>query len=138
MDSIQKPLHPSVEGIWKDFLRGNLENSIREPPASFYFCDNSKDADDCCELVVQGIKQATATSLWWFEKHGEALPQVGDQHIITNWNGDARAIIETTKVVPTPYNKISAEFAEIEGEGDKSLAYWRKVHEAYFRREMAA
>ena len=43
-------------------------NKIRETPSSFYFCDNKKDADQCAELVVKGIKQATATSLWWYKK----------------------------------------------------------------------
>ena len=28
------------------------------------------------------------------------------------------------------------EYAEIEGEGDKSLAYWNKVHWEYYTREM--
>ena len=29
-----------------------------------------------------------------------------------------------------------SKFAQKEGEGDKSLAYWRKVHKAYYKREM--
>ncbi len=87
-------------------------------------------------MVVQGIKQATATSLWWFEKNNENLPEVGNQYIVTDWNGNAKAIIETTKIFPTPFDKITPEFAEIEGEGDKSLEYWKRVHKAYYTREM--
>lgn len=44
--------------------------------------------------------------------------------------------LKPLKLIPTPYNEITAEFAEIEGEGDKSLAYWKRVHEAFFTREM--
>ncbi|MDC1162060.1 ASCH domain-containing protein [Tenacibaculum sp.] len=126
----------SVEVLWDNFLKENPTNSSKEIPISFYFCDNEKDADECVELVIKGIKQATATSLWWFEKNKEALPKVGDQYIVTDWNGEAKAVIETTKIVPTPYNEITAEFAETEGEGDKSLEYWKRVHEAYYTREM--
>lgn len=126
----------SVELLWEKFLKENPENKLKEKPISFYFCDNEKDANECAELVVKGIKQATATSLWWYEKNNENLPKEGDQYIITDWNGNAKAIIETTKVAPTPYNEITAEFARIEGEGDKSLEYWKKVHIAYYTREM--
>ena len=31
-----------------------------------------------------------------------------------------------------PFNEVSAEHAFKEGEGDKSLAYWQQVHEAFF------
>ena len=87
-------------------------------------------------MVVKGVKTATATSLWLYEKNNELLPKVGDQYIVTDWNGNAKAVIETTKIENVSYNKITAEFAEMEGEGDKSLDYWKKVHEAYYKREM--
>ena len=127
----------SVDSLWLAFLNKNPLVEVKSIPASIYFCDNEEDANECADLVVKGIKQATATSLWWYEKHNEPLPKVGDRYIVTDWHGNAKAIIETTKVEHTPYNKITSEFAEIEGEGDKSLAYWRKVHQAYYSREMA-
>lgn len=126
----------SVDNLWNSFLESHPENKIKELPESFYFCDNEKDANECADLVVKGIKQATATSLWWFEKNNELQPKVGDQYVITDWDGNAKAVIETTKIEQVAYNKVKAEFAEIEGEGDKSLEYWKAVHEAYYKREM--
>jgi uncharacterized protein YhfF len=126
----------SVEILWKNYIAENPENKSLKTPISFYFCDNKKDANECAELVVNGIKQATATSLWWFEKNNEILPKIGDQYIVTDWDGNAKAIVETTKIEKVPYNQISSEFAEIEGEGDKSLEYWKRVHLAYYTREM--
>lgn len=126
----------SVKNLWNNFVQENPENKIKETPISFYFCDNKKDADDCAELVVNGIKRATATSLWWFEINSEPLPEVGDQYVVTDWNGNAKAVIETTKIDKVPYNEITSEFAAIEGEGDKSLEYWKSVHKAYYKREM--
>ncbi len=121
-----------MESIYKK----NPQNKQKEIPDSFYFCDTKKDADECATLVIQGIKQATASSLWWYEKNQEALPKIGDQYVVTDWEGNAKAIIEVTIIEQTPYHQISPEFAAIEGEGDKSLAYWKKVHKAYYQREM--
>ena len=126
----------SVEILWNNYIADNPENKNMEIPISFYFCDNEIDADDCAQLVVKGIKRATATSLWWYEKNNEPLPRIGDKYIVTDWNGNAKAIIETIKIEQVPYNKITSEFAEIEGEGDKSLEYWKQVHKEYYTREM--
>ncbi|WP_452224994.1 ASCH domain-containing protein [Lacinutrix chionoecetis] len=131
-----KENYNSVENLWMDYLNKNHKVKHKEAPVSFYFCDNEKDANECAELVVKGIKKATATSLWWFEKNNEPLPKIGDQYVITDWDGNAKAIVEVIKIEKTPYNKITAEFAKTEGEGDKSLKYWKKVHKDYYSREM--
>ena len=126
----------SGDSLWNDFLSKYSNHKTKDKPVSFYFCDNKKDADECAELVVKGVKRATATSLWWFEKNNEILPKIGDQYIVTDWSGNAKAVIETTKIEQVPYNKITSEFAKIEGEGDKSLEYWKRVHKDYYTREM--
>jgi len=110
--------------------------SLQTLPA-WYFCDNEIDANDCANLVLQNIKTATTTSLYWFEHNNEALPTAGDLNIFTDWQGNPLGIIETTHVAIIPYNEITAQYAALEGEGDKSLAYWQKVHWAYYQRELA-
>jgi len=129
-----KKIHSSVRELNKAFFK-----SINEPFKdldAFYFCDNEKDATECAELVMQGIKQATASSLWWYQVNNETLPQVGKRYIVTSWHGIALCVIEVTKVEIVQFKDITPEFAEIEGEGDKSLAYWKKVHWAYYTREL--
>jgi uncharacterized protein YhfF len=133
---MRKPGRINLKVFWMNFLKQNPHNTKKHLPESFYFCDNEKDANECADLVVKKIKRATATSLWWFEKNNQTLPNVGDQAIVTDWYGNPKAVIETIKIEPTPYNKITPEFAVIEGEGDKSLEYWKKVHKAYYQREM--
>lgn len=93
-----------------------------------------------CRFGCKKIKQATAPSLWWYDRNKQSLPKIGDLFDVTDWNGTAKAIIELTKLEVVPFNKVSAAFAfaEGEGEGDKSLAYWRRVHKAYYAREMEA
>ena len=70
------------------------------------------------------------------QKNNISIPRVGDKFIVTGWDGNAKAIIETIRVEKVPYNKTTPEFAEIEGEGEKSFDYWEKVHESYYKREM--
>ena len=127
--------HPSVKILSRQFFQ-----SLNKPATnleSFYFCDNEKDANECAELVLQGNKRATASSMWWYELSNEELPKPGDQSIVTDWQGKALCVIEIVKVEITPFNQITSEFAETEGEGDKSLAYWKKVHWDFYHRELA-
>lgn len=135
-NKMESKVDSSVINLWTDFIKNNPEYSDIIMPESWHFCDNEKDANECAILVTQGLKRATSTSMWWFETNNHHVPKSGDLAIITDWNGNAKAIIETTKTTVIPYNKITAEYAEIEGEGDKSLAYWKKVHWDYYSREM--
>ncbi len=36
-----------------------------------------------------------------------------------------------------PYDQVDAAFAYEEGEGDRSLAYWREAHRRFFTRTLA-
>lgn len=125
-----------ITNYWKEFQRGNPEYNDVTEPQHFYFCDNQKDADECAELTVNKIKQATSTSVWWYEKYNENLPEIGDLGIVTDWNGNPKAIIQTENVEIVKFKDITPKYAEIEGEGDKSLEYWNKVHWEYYKREM--
>jgi len=102
----------------------------------WYFGDNQDDADGLVALVLAGTKQATASAFWAHESDGEPLPAHGDLSIVTDWAGVAQCLIRTTVVEVVPYNEVTPAFAAIEGEGDRSLAYWKTVHWPYFSREM--
>jgi uncharacterized protein YhfF len=127
-------MHSSVEIICKNYFQ-----YLNVPPrelSSWHFCDNEIDANECAMLVLKNIKRATSPSLWWYQLNDDPLPKVGDLNIVTNWNGEAQCIIETTNVSIIPFNEITEEYAELEGEGDKSLAYWKRVHWDYYHREL--
>ena len=48
--------------------------------------------------------------------------------------GRPRAILETVEVERRRFEGVDAAFAHDEGEGDRSLAYWRRAHTDYFTR----
>ena len=89
-------------------------------------------ADELAELVVQGIKTATSSAYALYEIDGEALPEVGEYSVILDSHDNARCVIKTTRVYVTSFDKVSEAHACKEGEGDRSLAYWREVHEKFF------
>lgn len=89
-------------------------------------------ADELAELVVQGVKTATSSAYDLYAVEGEVLPEAGECSVIVDSHGSARCIIKTTKVYVTAFDKVSENHAYKEGEGDRSLAYWRDVHEKFF------
>lgn len=88
--------------------------------------------DELAELTLQGIKTATASAWPLYELEGEALPQAGEYSVILDSRDEAVCIIRTTRVYVVPYGEVSEAHAYQEGEGDRSLAYWRQVHEKFF------
>ena len=91
------------------------------------------EPDQLADLVLKGEKTATASVYDLYQIDGEPIPQAGTFDVILDGQGQAVCIIKVTKVAVVPFNQVSAEHAFKEGEGDKSLAYWRKVHEEVFR-----
>jgi uncharacterized protein YhfF len=104
---------------------------------AFSFGDYEELANRLAELVLAGTKRATAATVWSFEAAGKRIPQPGDLSVVTDWGGRPLCVIETTRVDVVPFDEVSAEFAAVEGEGDGSLAYWRRGHTACFSRECA-
>lgn len=116
----------------------HLEHAFHEAPKTVSFGDNEKDANALAELVVKGVKKATSHSLLGLQHKNAPLPKIGDFLVVTNWNKEAQCIVRTTSVTLRPYFSIDSGYAALEGEGDKTLEYWKKVHWDYYTRELAA
>ena len=113
--------------MWDLFAKGKgLENEVYEAWAF------GAEPDKLAELVVKGIKTGTASAYDLYEIEDEPLPQVGEYSVILDSHDEAVCIIKTTKVYVVPFCEVSEEHAYKEGEGDRSLDYWRNVHEAVF------
>jgi uncharacterized protein YhfF len=93
--------------------------------------------DKLARLVVSGIKTATCSALVLFEMEDEPIPKPGDYSVILDSVGNAVCIIRTTRVYVVPFEDVSEDHAFKEGEGDRSLGYWRAVHEEFFTEELA-
>ena len=90
------------------------------------------DPDGLARLVLAGEKTATSSAYDLYPLEGEPLPQVGKYDVLLNSREEAVCILQTTRVYVTAFDAVTPDHARREGEGDKSLAYWRQVHEAFF------
>jgi uncharacterized protein YhfF len=126
----------SAENLWGDYLKNHLEDAFHEVPKTIHFCDNEADANECAKLVKKGVKRATSNSLLGLQYRNERLPRIGDYIVVTNWEGKAQCIVKITKVTLKPFFSIAEDYTRLEGEGDKSLAHWKKTHWDYYTREL--
>ncbi|MDM0051020.1 ASCH domain-containing protein [Variovorax sp. J22R115] len=128
----------SIATFWDGFCAEAGEDRSDRFFEAFHFDDNERDANALADLVFAGAKRATASLVWTFEQAGGSLPRPGALSVVTYWNGRPACVIETLAIEILPFEQVSAEFAAIEGEGDGSLEYWRRVHWSYFGRECAS
>ena len=94
-------------------------------------------ADELAALVVHGPKRATTGLLAEDEAEGEAIAEVGQRHVILDGLERAVCVIQTTEVRICAYRDVDQAFAWDEGEGDRSLAFWRRAHDGFFGRSCA-
>ena len=97
---------------------------------SFAFGDGPALADELLELVLKGVKTATCSTE---DEPNTSTP--GERWIVLDGRGMPRCVIESTEVTFRRYLEVDAAFAHDEGEGDRSLAYWRSAHRRYFERQ---
>ena len=93
--------------------------------------------DDLAQLVLRGVKTATSSAYALYALEGEPLPRAGEYSVILDGRGDACCVVQTTRVYVTPFDRVTPAHARQEGEGDRSLAHWRAVHQAFFTRCLA-
>ena len=96
----------------------------------WHFGDNKKMADELFQLVLNGDKSATSH----LYNKGEKLHK--GFSILTNWNKTKKIFIQTTKIYITTFDKVTQEHAFKEGEKDKSVQSWKKIHKHFFTKEL--
>jgi len=96
---------------------------------TFSFGDGPELAEELAQLVVAGLKTATC----WAVSQGE-LTQLGKRMVMLDGAGTPTAIVETVELTQRRFDLVDAAFAYDEGEGDRSLEYWRQGHRKYFGR----
>jgi len=125
----------NVQPFWDKFQASIAYEASPRFLEAFYFDDNEETANALGALVLSGRKRATAGLLWTHELTNKPLPKIGDLSVVTDWQGTPLCVIQTSHVEIVPFDSVSDSFAAIEGEGDKTLRYWREAHWRFFSRE---
>ena len=97
---------------------------------SFAFGDSPELADELVALVLEGKKRATC----WAVVEGMKGAEIGEQMVVRDGAGRPRAVVQTVELRQCRFDEVDEQFAFDEGEGDRSLAYWRGAHQRYFTR----
>ncbi|WP_138418414.1 ASCH domain-containing protein [Aquibacillus sediminis] len=123
----------SVTKMWEEYRK--FHPNAPQQYEAWAFGDSKEMADELAKLVLEGTKTATSSNYTIYELENEELPYVGLHNIILDGDGGAVAIAVTTSVEIVSFDEVTAEHAYLEGEGDRTLNYWRAVHESFFKKE---
>ena len=126
-----KPSGPAAEELWADYVAATGETGSY---TAWGFADDANPAlmTKLGMLVRDGPKRATTGRVDDFATDGEPIPTPGDHSLILDGEGQPICIIRTTSVEIRPFGKVDAKFAWDEGEGDRTLEWWRAAHIRYF------
>lgn len=123
----------NIDEFWNRFLDDKKLDLNTRYLEAFHFEMIEELANSLLELVLTGQKKATASSLISWEAEG-TMPKEGDYSIVTDWAGNPRCVIQTTKVTVLPFKDVDYDLCKKEGEDD-CLESWRKSHTAFFTAE---
>ncbi len=127
----------TVEEMWAQFVAADGASRLSSAYRVVEFGDSPELIEDLAALIVAGPKRATTSLARWYREGGEAMPMVGGFGVVVGGNGTARCVVRTTRVEVMPFSRVDEEFAFDEGEGDRTLAWWRAAHRRFFEREAA-
>ncbi len=125
----------SVKEFWSRFSSSDPSVDPSSPYQVWYFGNTREMAIELVELVLSGMKTATASSQSMNELEPHNTPQPDGYSVVTDFDGGPRCVIQTAEIRVVPYAEVDAQFAADEGEGDLSLEYWRRTHWDYFTAE---
>lgn len=125
---------PQQSEYWQAFLQAT-GRGLDKPSDMYGFGDSAEMADELLGLILEGRKTATCALARWYQLPGETMPAPGDFHLILDGQDQPRAVIEITSVDVKPLTEADAQFAWDEGEGDRTLDWWRAAHIEFWQRE---
>ncbi len=88
-------------------------------------------ADGGAALVLSGIKTATSSPLWDYPDG--ALPFTGALSVLLDGQDRPRAVIVTVRAEILRFGDIVEHHAQAYGEGERTLAWWRREIGEWYR-----
>ena len=123
-----------IEAFWAEFVAAT---GIDGPYEVWAFGDPSmpKLATDLGLLLRDGPKRATTGLASDYDDEDETLPEVEELSLILDGEGSPVCVIRTTSIEIRRYGDVDEAFAWAEGEGDRSLDWWRRAHTWFFEKQ---
>ena len=127
------PRNPDTDAFWQAFRRRAGLDHDHYVVGSFG--DSPEMATELANLVVAGIKRATASLARDYGEGRDPMPRLGDFVLMLDGEGRPRFIWRTTEVTIKPLSQVDEVFAWDEGEGDRTRNWWLDAHRCYFGRQ---
>ena len=125
----------TLDIFWNRYVASELAGELPEGRyETDTFGDSPDQATELGGLVLSGRKTASCSSLWEWEAQGKPPPKAGDRTIILDGRERPICIIETTEVETRKFSEVDEGLAYDEGEDDRSLESWRRIHWEFFSR----
>jgi uncharacterized protein YhfF len=121
---------------WERFLRKTGRDKDEKCAGDISFESGGFTGDELVSLVLAGKKTALFTSYATYAEDNEPLPATGELYVVLDRSDIPRCIIETVGVAIVPFNEVTWEMAQLEGE-DENLELWREKHREYLEDEGA-
>ena len=123
----------TAKELWHEFCvsKGIAEDT---PYEAWAFCGGGPTGDELAALVLKGIKFGTASALddYIYENALDELPKVGDYSVILLDNNEAVCVIRDYDVYTRPFGEVSHFHGYSEGEDERTLDAWRRIHTEAF------
>lgn len=103
------------------------------PKAEFAFPGPLRDT--LVAAILSGAKTTTTGLLVDYEHEGDPLPEVGGRAVVVDSAERPVAVIETVGVRLLPLAEVDLAHVVAEGEGDATIAEWRRNHESFWHGE---
>lgn len=125
-----------LDEYWNKFLTETGRDSDIKCAGDLHFEAKGFVGDELISLVLSGQKTALFSSFATFSIDGEPLPVSGELYIILDRAENPVCVIETESVSIIPFNEVTWNMAQKEGE-DEDLQSWREKKREYLEDEGA-
>lgn len=125
------PAHQRYWQAYLDQLPAGAE-ALRDTRVIVEPAGSPEITDHLIDLYLAGTKTAGSGLLADDESAGDPLPQVGHRWIALGASGEPRCILRTESVEAHAFRDVPARIAHAEGEGDRTIATWRRLHAEFY------
>ena len=123
-----------IKSFWDSFIAANEGlGYLRDTQIDAWSFGNTPEmANDLVGLVLEGKKTATCSLLRAYQGYEDEIPRVGVYSLICDGNEKPKCVVFYTDTFICRFNEVTEKHAFEEGEGDRSLKYWREAHHKFF------
>lgn len=123
-----------LDEYWNKFIKDTGRSQQDKCAGDLHFEAKGFIADELISLVLNGKKTAMFHSWATFEIDQEPLPISGELYIVLDRAENPVCVIETENVTIIPFNEVTWNMAQNEGE-DENLEAWKERKREYLEEE---